>query len=60
VKIILSWCSDKVLNGSFGLAKLPIKHPNQRRLEEALEKLRESGKLKEPKKKVKIIKKKEK
>lgn len=51
---------SQMLHGKFGLAKLPIKHPNQRRLEEALEKLRESGKLKEPKKKVKIIKKKEK
>jgi hypothetical protein len=49
-----------MLHGRFGLAKLPIKHPNQRRLEEALEKLRESGKLREPKKKVKNIKKKEK
>jgi hypothetical protein len=27
-----------MLHGRFGLAKLPIKHPNQRRLEEAIEK----------------------
>ncbi len=34
------------------MSKLPIKHPNQKRLEEALEKLKEKKKL--PKKKKEI------
>lgn len=35
------------------MTKLPIKHPNQKRLEEALEKLKEKKKL--PKKKKEIV-----
>jgi hypothetical protein len=36
------------------MTKLPIKHPNQKRLEEALEKLKEQKKLPKKKKEIKI------
>ena len=35
------------------MAKIKIKHPNEKRLEEALKKLKEQGKLKDNKKKIK-------
>lgn len=44
---------DKEFSAEWLASKLPIKHPNQKRLEEALEKLKENKKV--PKKKKEIV-----